>query len=286
MKTLLRGTLVVSAFVADQVSAWNSETHLMIGRVAHDILMKQDPSVVTKVESLLSKFSDTETQLHEKDHSFVECVTWADDIKYRGGGWQSAWHFDDTPFIGDKSKASDLDIKYSDKNITTMMPVLYHWLKGDKDIKDTIAYTTISKYGKTENEKKSIALRLLMHYYGDIHQPLHCSDRYTKEHTQGDKGGNEFITKSHYGAKELHAVWDEVIYANHKSIKRPFTSTTWADFGDMSTELLDGVTVTTSETNTIDYKKFASESYKIAVHVYDNINESKDDPLPSAYTTK
>ena len=32
----------------------------------------------------------------------------------------------------------------------------------------------------------SFHLRLLIHYIGDIHQPLHASSRYTKEFPEGD----------------------------------------------------------------------------------------------------
>jgi len=31
--------------------------------------------------------SDPDLTYHESDHSFVECSTFADDIKYHGGAW-------------------------------------------------------------------------------------------------------------------------------------------------------------------------------------------------------
>jgi hypothetical protein len=36
---------------------------------------------------LLLKYSDFITKEHEGNYPFVECVTWADDSKRRGGGW-------------------------------------------------------------------------------------------------------------------------------------------------------------------------------------------------------
>ena len=47
----------------------------------------------------------------------------------------------------------------------------------------------------SEAEGKSLALRLLIHYIGDIHQPLHSSDRYSRDHPNGDRGGNQFSIK-------------------------------------------------------------------------------------------
>jgi len=150
------------------------------------------------------------------------------------------------------------------------MPAIYKWLNGD-DATDTIAYQTIMKHVKNEDEGKSLALRLLIHYYGDIHQPLHCSDRYTKEYPKGDKGGNAFIVKNHYSAPELHAVWDNVVYSYHKNPKRPFTKETWADFGAMAEDLHSRFTFTKTETDTVDYGQFRDESYDIAVTVYDGL---------------
>lgn len=104
------------------------------------------------------------------------------------------------------------------------MPQLYQWIKGNPD-KTSLAYTTVMAHAGSEEEGQSIALRLLIHYYGDVHQPLHIANRYTAEHPNGDRGGNDFPLKYHYTANELHAVWDTVVYDNHKSIKRPFNTT-------------------------------------------------------------
>jgi len=55
-------------------------------------------------------------------------------------------------------------------------------------------------------------LRLLIHYVGDIHQPLHTVNRYTKSNPNGDEGGNDFQLKTkHSQINELHALWDSVI---------------------------------------------------------------------------
>lgn len=83
------------------------------------------------------------------------------------------------------------------KNITVVLPQLYSWLKDD-GAKDSLAVQTVLKHTKGDEEGKSLALRELIHLVGDLHQPLHTSDRYTKEHPEGDKGGNEFALKYHY----------------------------------------------------------------------------------------
>ena len=47
--------------------------------MAYDKLMKTDPWVVTKAENMLSGLSIFTT--FEKDYPFVECATFADEIK-------------------------------------------------------------------------------------------------------------------------------------------------------------------------------------------------------------
>lgn len=94
------------------------------------------------------------------------------------------------------------------------------WIKGDNDnYKDTYVFTTMMEKFETEKEAKSYALRLLIHYLGDVHQPLHCMDRVNDEYPEGDRGGNEVPIPYHYRADNLHALWDAVIYKFHKSIK-------------------------------------------------------------------
>lgn len=70
-----------------------------------------------------------------------------------------------------------------------------------------------------EQRGRSYALRLLIHYLGDVHQPLHSLARINKEFPAGDRGGNEFPLKNHYSIKELHALWDSVIYEFHTNDK-------------------------------------------------------------------
>lgn len=57
-----------------------------------------------------------------------------------------------------------------------------------------------------------INMRLLIHYVGDIHQPLHTVSRFTKDFPNGDMGGNLFMLKESENVTELHALWDSTIY--------------------------------------------------------------------------
>ena len=164
------------------------------------------------------------------------------------------------------------------------LPDIYSWLNEDEDHKSKIAYQTIMQHVNSEIEGQSLSLRLLIHLYGDIHQPLHCSDRYTENYKEGDKGGNMFPVKNHLSANELHAVWDNAIYAYHASIKKPFTSDSYSSFLEIANDLMKSFSFTKDEIETIDFKKFRDESYEIATSAYEGIKEG--DVLPDSYVSK
>jgi len=152
------------------------------------------------------------------------------------------------------------------------MSDLTNWLKGSGDYKNSYAYQTITKH-YNEADGKSIALRLLIHFMGDIHQPLHCLTRLDKEFPQGDKGGNSFPLKSHDGVDELHALWDTLIYLNHNSYSLPFTSSTWTSFGTETNNIAGKFSFSSTQTNNINFYSIAQESFKIGSSgVYKNIN--------------
>jgi len=95
---------------------------------------------------------------------------------------------------------------------------LIQWLSlrddGD-DYKDSYIYDYIQNrlYPGEPELAQSFALRLLIHYIGDMHQPFHNEAQYSEAYPDGDKGANSVTTKNHYGADELHAVWDVLMYS-------------------------------------------------------------------------
>jgi len=50
-------------------------------------------------------------------------------------------------------------------------------------------------------EKRLEALKFVVHFVGDIHQPMHAGNR-------GDRGGNQFQVRVGEEGSNLHAVWD------------------------------------------------------------------------------
>jgi hypothetical protein len=62
----------------------------------------------------------------EKDHPFVECATFADEIKRKGFDTQAHWHFVDNPFM---DQGYDKNITANEYNVTWAIVSIYLILK-------------------------------------------------------------------------------------------------------------------------------------------------------------
>lgn len=130
-------------------------------------------------------------------------------------------------------------------------------------------------------------MRLLIHYVGDVHQPLHATSRVDHEYPQGDFGGNTVKLPSHDGVTELHALWDSVAYEFSGYPKLPFSASAWKTNGDRANLLLSRhpLSSLTADTTDLNPQHWANESFKISEDfVYNGIVASQ--PLPSGYQEK
>lgn len=114
----------------------------------------------------------------------VMCRSLAGDVPSSNG----LWHYIDIPV---PTKAKTLDAFCPEGNCVTAKI---------KSFSDTL------RTSKDDAQRRQ-ALLFLVHFVGDIHQPLHCAER------SCDKGGNsEHVNFSMNGQKEtnvaLHHVWD------------------------------------------------------------------------------
>ena len=101
-------------------------------------------------------------------------------------------------------------------NVTEAIGAITNWINMENDYMSSYEYEQIMSHGikgHTEADGLSTAMRLLLHYAGDVHQPLHATARVDSDYPSGDRGGNDFKIPSVDGAKNLHAAWDSVLYA-------------------------------------------------------------------------
>lgn len=88
MRYLPIGAMALTV-LSSKVNAWFGKGHLLVARIAQDVLKEDSPETITKVEGILQilKKSDPEWTKKEGKHPIVECATFADDIKGKGARW-------------------------------------------------------------------------------------------------------------------------------------------------------------------------------------------------------
>jgi hypothetical protein len=104
-------------------------TSFVVARIAYDILVNEDRHALRNAEVMLKAMGNQSITDSERDHPFVECASFADMVKYKGGGWQSNWHFVDIPYFDQGGNMNDYpDFKEDIMNITVAIPGIVDWL--------------------------------------------------------------------------------------------------------------------------------------------------------------
>jgi hypothetical protein len=192
--------VITAGLAASSLSAWDACGHLVTAVIAHQRL---SPSVQAKVDAVFA---------HDpRGRSFVDSSTWPDDIKEGKRNEEpkaplnKPWHYVDIPYF-----ASEAEIAEVLKNRGETVNI--HEEKSANVVTAITYYANYLKSGQGTAIEKADALSFLIHYVGDVHQPLHCVTlngtlpNYTPpEH--GDAGGNGFSIR--HPSRELHALWDD-----------------------------------------------------------------------------
>jgi hypothetical protein len=227
MKRLLVLLLTV-CFLSVNGFAYGPRGHQLVGAIA-DRRLKKNRAIANKVSDLLDGIT------------LQRAATLPDEIKSRHCGdtptgdridrelqafvnancddhpSHNLFHFTDVPVFGDE-KYGDGEIGREDVDIVHMIPFCIRVLKGQEPETNDHAIT------------KSIAVILLTHYMGDIHQPLHVGAEYFNDNGQpfepkpdnpgfADQGGNKltlftFIHGKLTSAGKFHSYWDSQTVEN------------------------------------------------------------------------
>lgn len=176
---------------------WGAGGHMMTAKIAFGRLNPRAKAEVTKLLALPVKvtlpdgttpnLSAQEKRLlasyTAKSRDFVNAAHWADDLKgIKDFNPFKELHFKDVFFSEDGSQLPP----EATPNIVTALTQHVETLKTS-----------------TDDNARAQALRFIIHFLGDIHQPLHCAARVTNG--KGDQGGN--LVKVTV-AKNLHSFWD------------------------------------------------------------------------------
>jgi len=162
---------------------------MMVAQIAFKRL---NPKAKAKANELLAIAIPTDPPVR-RSTDFVNAAHWADDLRPVVAFKDfKELHFIDTPFATDGTALPPVPTP----NIVTAL---------QEQVK--ILQTS------TDEKAQAQALRFIIHFVGDIHQPLHCATRVDSDHPTGDRGGND-VTFKIIGKNgkpkptNLHSYWD------------------------------------------------------------------------------
>jgi len=212
---ILRATLfacfaLVAAFSSPAPArAWGCQAHQIIALLAEKHLT---PHALATVQEILNSNPinpDMKRICKERSlDAMADSSTWADDIRAQRPE-TSPWHYINIRFGATlRGAGKDVD-EVVEKFCDPRESCLTH---------ATAEQFAILRSAETDPRKKADALRFVIHFVGDLHQPLHNS-------TNNDQGGN-CVPVNYFGAlpqlrnprtetylPNLHGLWDYDILA-------------------------------------------------------------------------
>ncbi|WP_426265149.1 S1/P1 nuclease [Sphingomonas sp. PWP1-2] len=189
MRILIALAVLVSAFPGP-ASAWGYKGHQVVADIARAELT---PAVRAKVDAILAGDTDPLT-----GHDMAAEATWADAFRSHGHRETAQWHFVDT------------ELDHPDVDAACFGHPTANSPASAGPERDCV----IDKVREFESElgalgtspgERLLSLKFLLHFAGDLHQPLHASDNH-------DRGGNcVLLSLGGVRTQNLHAYWDTTV---------------------------------------------------------------------------
>ncbi|MEQ1822299.1 MAG: S1/P1 nuclease [Fimbriimonadaceae bacterium] len=173
--------LIIFATLVTPAFAWIDTGHMVVTEIARREL---NELAKHRIETLIAIGGS------EKTNDFVTASCWADDFKTAENG---PWHYINIHFRNDDQPVTNKALEQN---------VIWAIEKFSKEINDPFL----------DNARKADALRFLLHFVGDVHQPMHSVACDNEAHPDGDRGGNDFTFEpfelAGFTVKNLHFLWD------------------------------------------------------------------------------
>jgi hypothetical protein len=176
--------------------AWNAEGHMVVAQIAYNHL---DAAVKAKCDALIAvplQYASAGTS------NFVTAAVWADDFKSQLGS--GIWHYLNLLFSLDGTSTN------------SFVPASFDVVQAIN-----LSISTLGSVTSVQTDQAT-SLRYLLHFVGDIQQPLHSSDAFYASQPHGDAGGNGFYISGTWN--NLHSLWDAGGGYLTDSMSRPLSS--------------------------------------------------------------
>lgn len=167
-----------------QALAWGSDGHQIVARIA---MRQLSPAARQALRELL-----------KPGETLATVANWADQIR-QSRPETKRWHYVDIPLLesGYEPVRDCAQSPFGDCVIQALVRS-----KGLLIQKDLLGYyRQVLADQRESRQARYEALKFLVHFIGDLHQPLHCADN-------NDAGGNDLRLTFFGRATNLHKVWD------------------------------------------------------------------------------
>lgn len=163
--------LLLGVACSSEAWAWSADGHRLIADYA---LSRLSPAAGAQLERLLAQ---------ENGATLASVSTWADEVK---SPTTAAWHYVNFP--------RDADCRYDGDRMC---------IQGNCVVGAIERQLAVLASGAPP-ERRLLALKYVVHFVGDVHQPLHAG--YTD-----DRGGNDFQLRAYGRGTNLHKLWDSAL---------------------------------------------------------------------------
>ena len=204
--------LVVAALASTLAHAYDETGHQVVAAVAWprlnktaqtklDLLFPMNSNPKLHVVFTFSKKASTPDNKYPKTvYNHITIANWMDDLRDNSVDKpMEEWHFIDRPFFdGVEPRLALPEVPNAREKLIeniNLLRKLRHFDTADKDHAD-------------DKTKAAYAAAVVIHLIADVHQPLHCAKRFTKEKPNGDVGGNLFYLTGLNDVTNLHTLWD------------------------------------------------------------------------------
>jgi S1/P1 Nuclease len=165
--------VLVALTPASRALAWGAEGHAVVADIAEAHLTD---AARLQVRALLD---------FEGKTNLDQISSWADIVRLQRRD-TGPWHYVDIPLVADSyDPARDCP-------------------GGQCVVAKITDFTAVLASSKTVSTERVEALKWIVHFVGDVHQPLHAED-------DGDKGGNAVPVLGFGKRANLHSIWDTAL---------------------------------------------------------------------------
>jgi hypothetical protein len=172
---LLTWAFALTLAVCGNAFAWGYEGHRIIAEIAEQYLQ---PETVRQVRDLLALDNTT---------TLAAVSNWADEI--RGQRRETArWHYVNIPI-------------HPPAGVPAVCDGERDCPRGDCVVAAIERFTAVLSDRSTPSRERLEALKFVVHFVADLHQPLHASNN-------DDRGGNGVAVVLAGRSMSLHAMWD------------------------------------------------------------------------------